>query len=167
MKFLNVDMFTILPKIVSSVCFFHNVFNKERSGIYFVKRLQISCRKQPNDMGKTCYTGEQVIRMLDNPFVLLTTYLLKFEVKFFNELSAFLWKRTACLSLPTLSYFLISWRSFRIQTLIKNKKPPSNTRKPKQSNHSFPHSDILMMFFPLTILTFIIGFHYIAYSLRF
>ena len=70
---------------------------------------------------------------------LSTTYLLNLEVDSFNKLSAFLWERTVCLSLPTSFYFHMNRGSFRHL---------SKTRRSKKPDYLISLSDILMMFFP-------------------
>ena len=89
-------------------------------------------------------TEEQVISMLE---FLIDNIFAEFRGRFFQQLSAFLWKRTVPLSLPTFSYFHMNRSSFRHL---------SKTRRSKKPCHVIRHSDILMMFFPLTIQTFLI-----------
>ena len=51
---------------------------------------------------------------------------------------------------PLVDLFLFSYESEFLQTLVK-------TRRSKKPGHLISHSDILMVFFPFTIQTFLIG----------
>lgn len=81
----------------------------------------------------------------------LTTYLLNLETNFFSKLSAFLYMGTNCTPL-LVDIFNFSYKSEFLHTIVKNQKF-------KNSDHLMSHSDILRMFFPLTVQTFLIGFY--------
>ena len=98
--------------------------------------------------GKTCFTEEQVISMLkfliDNTFV-------EFGGRLFQQIVG-IPMGTNCAPLLA-DLFLFSYESEFLQTLVKNKK----IKEARLFNYSFRY--ILMMFFPLTIQSFLIEFH--------
>lgn len=67
-----------------------------------------------------------------------------------KKLSVFLWERTVRLSLPGSSHFHMN------RTLFKHL---SKTRRSKKADNFILHSDLLLMFFSITIQTYLIWFH--------